>query len=390
MKKTLLSFGFLLLLAPATRAATLNSGTYNKLHFNEAKQIQPIEITTQANAEITAANGISIFLDQERHILWDAVETVTLEGPAVTEGYVEATVTPEYRNGYKIVHIPVKKDWPGGATATLTGLRLRAYSYLVGQNYYFGYDLTGDGVADVQDINSYFVTNDDIRADQTPPYLPANVSYQVAPQKNSVTLKWQNPPDYDLVGITVIKKLKRGGNDQPEVTIASDSFAEQTTDADVQADDVITYELFSRDTRNQSDRVVVTVNVNEPEPTPEPVQPATKPAPAPTAEVTELSARYGSFKLRYQIKCTPSGVAVPFGNSECLWAKIDLAYAQAKLDRADLAVVLSSNEKRIIGLRLPFAQRRYQQECVATPTPAKNCTALGQALERANYFLSQD
>ncbi len=387
MKKIILSL-MLALITPvlAAQAATLTSTYYNKLNFNEAKEIQPIEIHAEADGEIMASKGISIILDPEKYILWDAVDSVVFEGPAVTGGYVAAEAVPEYRNGYKTVYIPIKQDWPAGMSATLIGLRLRAYNRLIGLNYFFGYDLTGDGVADVQDTNSYMVTDENIHTDQTPPYLPSGIQYQIAANKASIALTWQNPPDYDLVGVTILKFLTRGGVTSPEKSLDTDSFEEKITDTDVMVGDKITYKLFSRDPRNHSDFAVVNVEVTA---ATQPPADVTPPAIPPATEIDSLNSLYISYKVRYSIKCHPAGRIVPENDSACLWAKIDLVYAQEKLGENEVSVSLSAHDKELMALRQKWPEARYQAACVDAATPADNCGALGKAIQRVQYFIAR-
>jgi hypothetical protein len=84
----------------------------------------------------------------------------------------------------------------------------------------------------------------------------------------------------------------------------------------------------------------------------------------------------------------PSGVAVAENNSACLWARIDLVYAQQITGEELVAgVALTDRDLELMALRRQWPEARYEENCTLADTPASYCSALGKALDRISYFL---
>jgi len=84
----------------------------------------------------------------------------------------------------------------------------------------------------------------------------------------------------------------------------------------------------------------------------------------------------------------PSGVAVAENNSACLWARIDLVYAQEVTGQVKVeGLALSARDLELMALRRQYPEARYQDNCVAAKVPASYCPALGKAVDRISYFL---
>ena len=237
MKKLALTLIISLLLMPLANAATIFSDYANTFGQNLTRDLAPITITAQADGEITAEHGINLLIDPDRYILWNK-DLITASGTAVDNGRLPASLTPDYMDGYKVLHIPVISNFMNGEQVVLNGLKLRSYDREIGQRY-IGLDYTGDKVQEVQDVNSYRVTTD-VHTDQTPPYPVTGLSYTVNEALNAVTLTWSNPPDYDIVSIVVEKQVTRNGVTGANNELFINIFTDTVTDkSDVKEGDEI-------------------------------------------------------------------------------------------------------------------------------------------------------
>lgn len=395
MRKITVFLLLFILFVPVARAATMRSDYTSDISQKATYTLAPIVITATAD-EITKEHGMTVFLDPDRRILWNRDASISAAGSAVEAGHVAGMPEVSYSDDYKAVHIGVLGDLLEGEFFTLTGLAVRTYDREF-SNRFLMMDLDGDDLPDVTDLNAYKV-NSSARTDQAIPYPVTNLTYEISPEKDKVTLNWVNPPDYDVSGITIIKEVIRNGKKEVPSTILSNLYTTFLNDIDVKEGDEITYRIYARDQRNNGEEVELTILVadqeeevvpeeemteEEPEPESEPVDTT----PVSETERASLTRFFNYYRVRYSIKCLPSGVPVAEGNSACLWAKIDLAYAQNRLNRDEVAVDLSQRNLDIIESRLRFSGDRYQQNCAETNDPAAYCSALGKALERARYFL---
>ena len=379
MKKFILILIAIFLIVPLAQAATLFSQNYNSLYKNETKDLWPITVTADTDGEITAEKGINLILDSQAiQILWDAVPTLTATGTAVDHSKIAATPAVQYINDYSVLHIPVLEDFSAGENVTFNGIRLRAYHYDFGTRY-IGLDINGDYVADVQDVNRIEVISTAL-TDHTPPYPPTNFTATLATDLESVTLTWTMPPDFDLIGAILDRKITRGGQTR-EVNVFSNMTFTTYTDTVVQLGDVITYKLYATDNVNYSDKVEQTVEVKgtvAPETEPPATEPPTKEE---KTEIDMLNSLYNYYKVRYAIKCLSPTTSL------CLWAKIDIVYTQELTGKSDVSVSLSANEISLISSRIKWPEARYQTKCVEAEIPDKTCPALEKSLKRAHYFI---
>jgi len=388
MKKILLGIVLLVLLAPLAQAATLYSQSGNVFHYNEANGITPIDVGSDKVGEITKANGIRILIGSEHRLLWDRVDQVTVTGKAVSQGYMAETVVPEYSTDYKAVYFPVLKDWPADISANISGLRFRAYTTNVGPHDFLGLDTTGDSVADVYDSYEYSVIGTGGWLDRTAPYPPTDIKSTISLNPAKVALSWKRPPDYDWTGTRVYKTVTHGGLK----VVNQDMILDRTTDeayedTKVQAGDEVFYEFFSVDASNNlSESVDVVLRLAE-QVTPEPITPPapeTPTEPQVSSELSQLTQLFGYYKVRQAIKCREG---VNSGDSGCLWARIDLIYAQKLLGRSDVSISLTARDLELIALRIVWPESRYQTKCVEATTPDKSCPALEKSIKRAHYFI---
>ena len=383
MKKFLIVLLAGLCFTPNTFAATIFSSNYNSFYKNETRVLWPITVTATVNGEIGPGNGLNLLFDADRiKMLWDKVETITASGTAVDNGKIAATITPEYKNDYHVMHIPVLGTFTAGEAVTFTGIKMRAYKNSF-ERAFLQVDINGDLTSDAEDIARIEVVDQTPVTDRTPPYPPKEFTATLAPDLQSVTLGWLPSPDFDLAGMVLDRFRIRNGNEQ-NINLLDQTPLNAYVDTDIRLGDVITYRLRGTDGANLGEFLEKTIEVKA-------VTSANPPAtePPPLTETEQLNNLFGYYKIRYSIKCHPAGRFVSETDSACLWAKIDLVYAQEKLGKNDVQVGLSYTEKTLIAKRLSFSEARYETNCANAETPAKYCTALGKALARAHYLLEQ-
>ena len=399
MKKTLIIFLAFILFAPAVMAATIYSEYETVADKYQLKEMAPITITSTSDGDITAEHGIRILLASNQQILWDDTQPGFITGTAKDNGKVDLNVKLEFSEDYKSVFIPVKENWAATDWLNIIGLYVRAYDEKF-EPQKLGMDLNGDGVADVTDINDYRVGSN-AKSDVVAPYPVQNVEYTVNAD-GSVTFTWNQPPDYDYDGTAVNRDRVKNG--QHQLSLVYNDYATTFTDSDLSGVTSATYDFYSKDLNgNQGAPVEVVVDFTAPEPVTEPVaepeepvaepveEPADEPAAEPVAsedEVSELSRLLNYYNVRYSIKCMPSGVAVASNNSACLWARIDLIYAQELTGEDKVpGLALSDRDLELMATRRQWPEKRYEDNCVAVNESAAYCPALGKALDRISYFL---
>ncbi len=382
MKKVIIAFILVFGYAGTAFAATIFSENVDTFQMNETRTLLPVTVTAATAGEITAQNGINIFMETEAQMLWDNVTTLTATGTAVTNGRVNANIKPVYKDGYKTMYIPVTADFGANESVTITGMRLRAYHMSFSARY-LQMDINGDGVSDAQNVNKIEVQGT-YATDATAPYPPTDFSAVLSSDSTKVTLGWVNPPDYDLVGCSVDRTRVRNGNTQ-QVSLVDNKIDNTYIDTDIQTGDTVTYSVYCTDLRNFSDKVGEMIEVKAAT-TGQPAQP---PAQQPTDELSQLSNLFSYYKVRYSIKCMPSGVPALKNDSACLWARIDMVYAQEMLSRNEVSTTISAYDKDLMTKRVQYPEARYQTNCVDVATPASYCPALEKALQRVYYFIGQ-
>ncbi len=388
MKKIIISLLSFFLLVPSVLAATISSEYQTILSRNESRQLAQVLITSTSDGDITAEHGIRILLSPNYQILFDDVE-LTITGTAKDNGKVNLNVEPEYALDLKSVFIPVLKDFEPTDWLSIRGLTARAYR----DNFDYqrlGLDTNGDGEAEVSDINPYFVRAD-IIVDVVRPFPIRDVTYNINAD-GSVTLNWSFPPDYDLDGTIIDRDRIKGGF--PLLSTVYTGLDANFTDTDLQDVTHATYYLISRDsTGNHGESVAVEIDftalAEEPvveEPVAE--EPAVEDPVVSEGEADELSRLLNYYNVRYSIKCMPSGVEVAENNSACLWARIDLIYAQSVTGEDKVAgLALSERDMELMETRRRWPEMRYEDNCITASEPASYCPALGKALDRISYFL---
>jgi hypothetical protein len=384
MKKVIIAFIFVLGYAGAVSAATIGSDDGTTFNKRETKVLPAINIAAETNSDITAEHGIRLFMNWERQVLWDAVDTLSLSGSAVTNGKIPASVKPVYEDNYRTLYIPVTADFASGESVKISGVGLRVYDEWF-LTEYIQLDINDDGISDATDINRIQV-NDFYATDVTAPYPVTNFKAVLSGDLKSVSLSWQNPPDYDLLGCSLDRTRVRNSLSQ-QTSLVTDSYTTGYTDTDIQTGDTLTYSVFCSDGRNFSDKVEQVVEVKAATTGQPATQPTEETSGQPTDEITQLSNLFNYYKIRYSIKCMPSGVPALQNDSACLWARIDMVYAQEKLSRNEVNTTISDYDKQLMSKRVQYSEARYQTNCVGVSTPASYCPALEKALDRIYYFI---
>ncbi len=217
-------------------------------------------------------------------------------------------------------------------------------------------------------------------------------------ENGNVVFNWVRPPDYDYTK-TIINRTRIKNGYSMESTVYNDT-NESFIDSDLEDISSASYSFIASDSGfNWSEPVVVTIDFSE-ESTSTPEEEVEESSSNPEEEVEEDSEETSAdeiadlerllnyYNVRYSIKCHPSGVAVAKSNSACLWARIDLLYAQdvtGDIKVHDMS--LSDYDINLMTKRRQWPEKRYQDNCVASQNPASYCPALQKALNRMSFFL---
>jgi len=383
MKKFIVFIALFVVLAPSVLAATIFTPVNSVFSRYTTGTMERVTITTTSDNEITQQNGMNFLLEQDDNILWndnDITVEITNNG-----AYESHTITPQFKNNYKALYIPIENDLATGAMIIISGLQVRTYSYSFSTRY-IKIDINGDLISDIQDGNGYKIS-DERKNNILAPYPVTNAKYAIQ-ANGSILLTWDNPPDYDFDHVTITRYTTSNGVNTTPIEIASISEKQYNDTATITADSV-TYSIYARDyVNNISDPVVLKIDLKATQEPAEETTPSEEPAQEPVDELDQLDGLFNYYKIRYSIQCMPSGITVSLNDSACLWARIDLVYAQEKLGRDDISVIISDYDKGLMAKRSVYSQRRYQINCTNAQTPADYCSALGKALNRANYFIT--
>ncbi len=395
MKKLLLGFGVFFLLTPLASAVDFSATSHINLESNQSQTIFPLTIRAEAENEITAEHGISILLDPDEWILWDEVE-VQVEGTAVDMGRVASDVQAVYEPSYKRLYVPVQESFLPNEKLTISALKVRTYDDDFDRRY-FGLDYNGDLVADVFEQNGYKVDEEDEGSDNTIPYPVYDLSYELNEDGN-VVLSWNRPADYDIQYMRVDKWETAQNETRYHPRIFDDNESTFIDNDIASSTEEIRYRVTAIDhTSRTSDEVELFVDLIQDTPQ---VEEETVDEVEPEEELEEPEAQeimddvadmvqpfYNYYKIRYSIKCNPSGVAAAENDSACLWARIDLVYTQEVTGETDIDVDLSERDLELMSTRRKWSQMRYEDNCLNATSSANYCTSLGKALDRVSYFL---
>jgi len=373
-------------------AATVGpNGTTSLPQYSSNEYLSDLEIEADSDGEITAEHGIHILFEPTYHVRWDKdIVTLSASGTAVDNGKVDATIVPEYFHDLGAVYIPIRSDLSAGEAFTLSGLRLRTYEKNIGTKV-FDVDITGDKVSDFEAQYSYYVNESYGIKNFVGPYAPTDVDYSIVDGK--AVLTWTNSIDWDLAETRIEKYT--GSDDVYTVVslnygLVNSQNVSTFTDNYYNSDIDTKYVLAPIDDRNAVGDTVELILLSGLSPEPEPEVPVEEPEDEPEdveTEVEELERLMNYYNIRFSIKCMPSGVAVAENDSACLWARIDLIYAQVLTDSYLRDIALSDRDLELMATRRKWPELRYQDNCVDADEPASYCTSLGKALDRISYFL---
>ena len=398
MKNLSLALIISLLVINISYAAMVHTPFSFSMSRYNIENLEYILVTAENDNEITSEFGLNFLLNEDDHLLWNDNEvTVEITNNGVTQSEV---IVPRYLNNYKVLYIPIKDNLLSGDTIKLIGMQVRTYNWTTSSRY-IQIDIDGDLVSDIQDGNGYKVSSDE-KNNIDPPYSIIDLQYTIN-DDNSILFTWGNPPDYDYERVTIEKYSTNNSVDSYPIEIKSTT-DNSFLDISSYSGDSVTYLFYARDyVSNASEPIVVSFDVvdgilsvntayedpiPDPEPTPNPdPEPANEPSDE-ESEVDELSRLYNYYKIRYAIKCMPGGVLASEGSSVCLWAKIDLMYAQDITGESSVDISFSDREIDLMSKRVRFSQARYDSNCInIADDPAAYCPALGKALNRVHYFV---
>ncbi|MCF7836277.1 S-layer homology domain-containing protein [Candidatus Gracilibacteria bacterium] len=229
--------------------------------------ISPITITAQSAAEITAEFGIQIKVPEGLRATFDRdLSFVSFSGSAVTGSAIVGAPTDliALSRDLRNLSLTVARDFLASESLVITGLKLRVYD--TGNSVrYLELHLDDSGVYSAQNINGVIIEDTNPNTDNTPPY-PVDELTATQISGNRVKLSWINPPDLDTSRIAILRIRTREGvtrNGEFETGVNLNTINQPTEfiDDDVQVGDQLTYELRSRDARNQSEPATVSITL---------------------------------------------------------------------------------------------------------------------------------
>lgn len=270
MKKTKYFFAWMLALSFAflplktASAASLGSTFPTVMQLQEIRDFSPLTIEADEEEEITAEHGINLILDPDMWILWHTEATPKFTGEAVENGRVSANAEVTYSSDYKVVHIPVKKDFLPEEKLEIDLLQARTYQYDFSDRY-LGMDLNGDLEVDVLDLNHYEVEDID-NTDFINPYPVSGAQHELN-EEGELILTWDALADYDVDYVRIDKTLVTNGEDK-SFPKAYSGYKNEFTDTQITDEaDSVTYEIYVVDfVGNVSPTVEYTVELKPSEP----------------------------------------------------------------------------------------------------------------------------
>ncbi len=358
-----------------------------------------LTITAEKDDEITVENGIVIIIPDGSAIQWDTEKNDKIMVTGVGADKLFTPVVPEFSDDMYRLTIKVKENFKKGDELIINGLVPRTYREEVSERF-LQLDINGDGLSDAGNYNRFLVRSND-NSDFIPPHPVKEVKVNYNQDKKQVEFSWKNPTDYDYIKTIVSKKI-----DTADSEIYSNT-GERAYDKGYIEGQKVRYEFFTNDKEgNISEKVIVQYPPEEPQSDTKDVEKVVKSEPKEVVkkqnpkpkivdiekkiedkEKAELNRLLNYFKIRYQIKCLRTGMN-PL-DSNCLWSKINLVYAQQKLNKKVLKASITTNELRVISKRMRFSESRYKKYCIEANQPAKYCNVLKQSLDRAEFLVDK-
>lgn len=401
MKKLFTAFVASFFLIPSSFAAEVSLDFFVELELNHIQDFPVVMVKANQDGEITAEHGINIMLDSEQEILWhrDPFDfEIGFMGSAVLNGRVDKNAEVTFSKDYKRLHIPVLEDFQLNEKLEIELLQVRTYNDTFGEQY-LELDIDGDFVADAVDENHYEVLDVD-NDDDTTPYSIYDVTFEFD-ENDHLLLSWSNPADYDLNSIEVDKYVTKNGSEVFDSKIY-DNLDINVLDDELEGVDEVRYVLTAIDfDGNESEPVEIAVDVISGEllgTTETPDVESGSEAPSDVDEYefdldgegmkivdpSPYEQRLDYYKLRYQIKCLSASKS----DYECLWARIDLIYAQEITGTVLIEnLSLSERDLELMTMRRRWPERRYQNLCLNGEVNTDYCKSLEDALGRLSHFL---
>lgn len=385
-KKISIFIGIIFALSAITPALAVQFAGVSDNPFEQSSTTQtfyPLTIIAENEGEITAQHGLNLILPVGAAIQWEKEgQSLTFSGSAETK--VTDPLVPEISDNLYYLHIPINEDFEIGEQLEISNLKVRTYRTEV-SNRSLEIDINGDKLMDTVDLYQFWV-KDAKKTDFTKPYLPEDFEAAYNAETNQVHIAWKNSPDYDFYRIILYRERERDGMLEEGDILAGAEM--QYTDTDVALGDKLRYWILSTDTNgNVADPVEVSIELTDEEEVVEelPEEPVETPEPVveESEEIKSLNRLYGYYKVRHEIKCR-AGLET---SSNCLWAKINLVYAQELTGRSDVDSNLSTRDLYLMALRVKWPEMRYETNCIEAEEPAKTCPALEKSLKRIHYFI---
>ena len=160
MKKTVISFLSFLLFAPGVLAATIVSEYSTVIDKNEVQKLAPLIITSTSDGDIKAEHGIRILINPFDQVFFDN-DGLSITGAAISNGKVNLNVKPSYASDYRSLFIPVMENFEAADWLSVQGLALRSDHDGFAERK-LGLDLDGDFIAEIEDIRSYSLGNEEL------------------------------------------------------------------------------------------------------------------------------------------------------------------------------------------------------------------------------------
>lgn len=222
-----------------------NSST-NLILYDVPKVLGEINITAEANQEITAEHGIRIIIPSDLYAIWDQeIGSIYASGPAVNSGKLSGTIEAQYPGSTaKTIFIPVLQDFVSGESVQINGLGIRVFNRGNGLRY-LQLDLNADGIADTYDLSGIRIDDTASRSDGTAPGTVSDLKV-VQSEEGIPTLSWTNPPELDIIRADILRKRTRAGvvtetNFYVNLDYTRAGQMETYIDADVQTGDQLEY-----------------------------------------------------------------------------------------------------------------------------------------------------
>jgi len=239
--------------------------------------IFPITISAESDAEISAEFGIQIKVPDGLNATFDRdISEVSFFGSAVENSAIVGGPVDliSFSHDLRNLNLLVDRDFQNAENLIISGLKIRVYD--TGNSIrYLELHLDDSGIYSAQNVNGIRIDDSTPSTDTTAPYQVDDLRVEKI-SDNQIKLIWTNPPDLDTSRIMILRNRTRNGISRSAefetgVNLNTINKPAEFLDDDVQIGDELVYELRSRDARNQSEPVSVSITLAE-NVEPEPVE----------------------------------------------------------------------------------------------------------------------